>query len=174
MEWCGEKMGEVSGMPHETRVVQSKNHVEVKSEGFSIIVDLFDTPGLSTHEELWDYYRHFLWSGLDAHSADKRLEEARKGIAKTLALLNDLDALVLVLDLSKDPSKQISDILLDILAKRHIPLIIAANKMDLVEGLPPADDYTFLGYPVVPISALDGLNMERLYKAMYRHLKKQV
>jgi len=109
---------------------------------------------------------------LDMKEADKRLEEARHGIVKTVALLNELDAVILVLDLSKEPGKQISDILLDILAKKKIPLVIAANKIDMISGLPPAEEYTFLGYPVVPISALSGSNMDRLYKAIYQHLRK--
>lgn len=172
MDWCGEEMGEVSELPHETRVVQSRNHVEIKDNGHSLKVELFDTPGLSNHDDLLEYYRHFIFSGLSKEHADKRLEEARRGMEHTLSLLNHLDAVILVLDMEKEPFKQVSEILLDVLDRKKIPLVIAASKIDLVEEKPPEDEYTFLGYPVVPVSALKGTNMEKLYKAIYQHLKK--
>ncbi|MDD5111884.1 MAG: Era-like GTP-binding protein [Candidatus Altiarchaeota archaeon] len=170
MEFCGEELGVVSSMPHETRVVQSKKGVEVKSGGASLLVELFDTPGLSAHDDLWDYYRHFVWTfGVD--EADQRFGEARRGITRTLALLGELDAVILVIDLERDPSRQISDILIDILDRQSIPIVIAANKIDSLKEEAPDEDYTFLGHPVVPISALHGTNMERLYKAVYKRVK---
>jgi len=172
MEWCGEEMGESSHIPHETRVVQSKTHVKVNAGEYSLTLDLFDTPGLADHDGLWEYYKYFLWAGIPEEKAFKRLQEAKKGITHTLNLLKELDAVILVLDLSKDPSKQACDILIDTLAKKKIPLIIAANKIDLISGKPPEEDYDFLGHPVIPISALNGNNMEQLYKAIYTHLKK--
>lgn len=172
MEWCGEEMGEVSDIPHETRVVQSKNYVEVKSGSYSVVVDLFDTPGLSTHDDLWEYYKRFIWYGFEKESADKRINEARKGIKQTLDLLEQLDAVVLVLDVNENPEKQVGEILLDILDRKGIPVLIAANKIDLVKEDVQEREYSFLGYPVVPISALDGTNMTGLYEAIYQHLKK--
>lgn len=172
MDWCGEEMGEVSEMPHETRLVQSKNHVEIKDNERSLKVDLFDTPGLSSHDDLLEYYRHFLLNGLSKEHADRRLEEAKSGMEHTLSLLNHLDAVILVLDMEREPFKQVSEILIDILDRRGIPLVIAANKIDIVGEEPPEEDYAFMGYPVVPVSALKGTNMDRLYKAVYQHLKK--
>jgi len=171
MEWCGEEMGEVSSLPHETRVVQSKKCVTARSGDYTLVVELFDTPGLSTHEDLWDYYKYFLELGWGKDKADKRIDEARRGISHTMELLGDLDVIVLVIDLHKDPGKQVCDILIDLLDKRGIPLIIAANKIDLIEDNPPTEEYTFLGHPVVPISALHGTNMDWFYREVYRHLK---
>jgi GTP-binding protein Era len=170
MEFCGEELGVVSSMPHETRVVQSRKGIEVKAGGASLLVELFDTPGLSGHDELWDYYRHFVWS-FGVPEADRRFGEARSGIGQTLALLGELDAVILVIDLGRDPSRQVSDILLDMLDRCNIPIVIAANKIDALDETAPDEDYTFLGHPVVPISALHGTNMDRLYKAVYKRLR---
>jgi predicted GTPase len=89
-----------------------------------------------------------------------------------MALLGQLDAVIFLVDLDKEPLKQVSDILIDILGKRGIPVIIAANKIDLMKGKAPDVEYDFLGHPVVPISALKGTNMNRLYMAVYKRLRK--
>lgn len=56
LDWLGEPVGEVSEMPHTTRTIQRKEHIEVKHGGKKLIMNLLDMPGLATQVD----YRKFL------------------------------------------------------------------------------------------------------------------
>ena len=47
-EWAGDIMGSVSEIPHETRRAKWKNNVKIENNGTSLVMDLVDTPGIST------------------------------------------------------------------------------------------------------------------------------
>jgi hypothetical protein len=49
---------------------------------------------------------------------------------------------------------------------RKLPLLIVANKIDLPNASPARIKSAFPQHPVVPISALKGINIDSLYKAM--------
>src|SRR6056300_1521706 len=54
-DWLGEKMGSVSGMAHETREIQVKEQINIKSKNKELSFNLVDTPGIATridYEEL--------------------------------------------------------------------------------------------------------------------------
>jgi GTP-binding protein Era len=53
-----------------------------------------------------------------------------------------------------------------IIESRKLPVIIVANKIDLPEAAPNRIRSAFPQHPVVPISSLDGSNVEQLYELM--------
>jgi len=56
MDWLGEPVGIVSEMPHTTRMIQKKEHVEVKAGNKSLTMNLLDMPGLATQVD----YKQFM------------------------------------------------------------------------------------------------------------------
>ncbi|MFH1786528.1 MAG: LAGLIDADG family homing endonuclease, partial [archaeon] len=57
LDWLGEEVGTVSEIPHETRVIQKKEHVEVKVGNKTLIMNLLDMPGLATKVDYRDFLR---------------------------------------------------------------------------------------------------------------------
>ena len=54
MDWIGEEVGKVSGIAHETREIQIKEQITIKSKkskGRELTFNLVDTPGIATHIE---------------------------------------------------------------------------------------------------------------------------
>ncbi|MFH1450639.1 MAG: GTPase [archaeon] len=84
MDWLGEPVGEVSEMPHTTRVIQKKEHVEVKAGNKSLTMNLLDMPGLATqvdYKQFLKFKRPSLNSGNSVSFADLSLTALKK-IAK--------------------------------------------------------------------------------------------
>lgn len=48
MDFTGETIGVVSNIPHETRRVRRREGVTIKGDGYSVTLDVVDTPGLAT------------------------------------------------------------------------------------------------------------------------------
>ena len=51
-DWLGEEMGSVSNVAHETREIQIKEQVNIKSGNKELSFNLVDTPGISTRTYL--------------------------------------------------------------------------------------------------------------------------
>ena len=49
---------------------------------------------------------------------------------------------------------------------RNLPVLIAANKIDMEESSPATLKSAFPQHPVVPISALTGYNSDNLYRML--------
>ena len=60
LDWAGEPVGKVSVIPHETRVVQKKEKVEIDLNKKRLLINLLDMPGIATKVD----YRKFLRYGL--------------------------------------------------------------------------------------------------------------
>ncbi len=56
--------------------------------------------------------------------------------------------------------------MIGIIESRKLPVIIAANKIDLPDAAPQKIRSAFPQHPVVPISCLEGKNIEELYEQM--------
>jgi signal recognition particle receptor subunit beta len=56
-----------------------------------------------------------------------------------------------------------------IIESRKLPVIIVANKIDLPEAMPARIRSAFPQHPVIPISGLQGKNVEELYETMIEH-----
>ncbi|MFH0836219.1 MAG: Era-like GTP-binding protein [Candidatus Micrarchaeota archaeon] len=162
MDWTGEPLGKVSEIPHETRVVQKKEHVELRVDGKKLTMNLLDMPGITTKVD----YREFIKYGIKPREAQKRAKEATKGIIEAIKWLEHVDAALVVMDATQDPYTQVNLTILGNLEAREIPIIIVANKIDMKSAKPERIKTAFPQHRVVEVSALKGDNINHLYKAI--------
>ena len=167
MDWTGEKVGKTSRIPHETREVQKKERVEIPLGRKKLVINLLDMPGIATKVD----YKQFMKYGIKRKTAKKRAKEATVGVIEAIKWLDNVDTVLAVMDATKDPLTQINLTLLGNLEARGIPVIIVANKTDLKRAKPKRIKDAFPEYPVVPISALRGGDINKLYEAIGKHGK---
>lgn len=163
-DWLGEDMGTVSNIAHETREIQIKEQINIKSNGKELSFNLVDTPGIATKVD----YEDFIKVGLDEEEAKQRAKEATKGIIDAIKWLDEMDTVIIVLDSTKDPYSQVNITIIGNLAARDIPVLIAANKVDLKKSDIKKIKNAFPQYDVVGISAKYGKNMEEFYEALFK------
>jgi len=166
-DWLGEEMGSVSNVAHETREIQIKEQVNIKSGNKELSFNLVDTPGIATRID----YEEFLKSGMSEKKAKARAKEATKGVVDSIKWLDDMDAVVVVLDSTKDPYSQVNITIIGNLAARDVPVLIAANKVDLKKSSIKKIQSAFPQYDVVGISAKYGKNVENLYEGLFDLVK---
>ncbi len=167
-DWTGEEMGNVSNIPHETRKVQFKEKVEIEYKGKKLTFKMVDTPGIATKID----YEDFLKYGLKKNIAKKRAKEATQGIIDSIKWLDDVEAVIIVLDSSVNPYSQVNITIIGNLVARKIPILIVANKIDLRKANLKKVENAFPEYKVVGISAKEGKNMEEFYKSLFKLAKK--
>ena len=56
-DWTGEPLSSVSQIPHETREVQQKEQVTIKSGSKSLTFNIIDTPGIATKIDYTDFLK---------------------------------------------------------------------------------------------------------------------
>jgi len=166
LDWLGQEVGRVSEIPHETREVQKIEDVEVKTNNGSLHMNLIDMPGIATQVD----YKSFESYGLETEDALQRAKEATKGIIEAIKWLDNVNAVLLVMDASEDPYTQVNITIIGNLEARDIPLIIVANKIDVENASPESIENAFPQHIVVPISAETGENVDELYQAIQEHL----
>lgn len=163
-DWLGEDMGTVSNIAHETREIQIKEQVNIKSkDGKELTFSLVDTPGIATKID----YEDFLKAGLKEKEAKERAKEATKGVIDAIRWLDDMDAVVVVLDAIKDPYSQVNITIIGNLQARNIPVLIVANKIDLKKSRIKKVQAAFPQYNVIGISAKYGDNIEKFYEELF-------
>ncbi len=167
-EWIGEEIGSVSEIPHETREVQFKEKVEIVHKGKKLMFKIVDTPGIATKIDYEDFLNH----GITKHDAKKRAKEATQGIIEAIKWLDDMDAVIVVLDASENPYSQVNITIIGNLLARKIPVLIVANKIDLRKADVKKIEAAFPEYEVVGISARKALNLDEFYDALFRLTKK--
>ncbi len=167
LDWTGEAVGSASEIPHETRTVQKKEKVEIKTDGRKIMINLLDMPGLATKVD----YRSFIKYGLSKKAAKQRAKEATEGVIEAIKWLSNVDAVLAVMDATEDPLTQVNITLLGNLEAMNIPVILVANKIDLKKADVDAIREAFPQYPVVEVSALKGKNMNHLYEAIGKYAR---
>jgi len=79
-DWLGEEMGSVSKVPHETRHIQEKEKINVKSGNKAITFNLVDTPGIATKID----YEDFIKAGLKKKKLRKELKKLLRVLLKVL------------------------------------------------------------------------------------------
>jgi GTPase Era involved in 16S rRNA processing len=163
-------MGSVSEIPHETRRAKWKKDVKIENNGSSLAMDIVDTPGISTKVDFKEFMN--VW-GLTRDEAKRRAKEATEGVIESIKWLEDLDGVLLVMDSTQDPFTQVNVTILGNLEARNLPVLIAANKIDVEESSPATLKSAFPQHPVVPISALTGYNADNLYTTMVKHFRKR-
>lgn len=164
-DWTGDAMGAVSSVPHETRRARRREGVTIESNGSRVTLDIVDTPGLATKIDFHEFMEH----GMEEEEAKRRAKEATEGIIEAVKWLEDLDGVILVMDATEDPFTQVNVTVIGNMEARKLPLLIAANKIDLPESSPARIRSAFPQHPLVPISALDGQNIDTLYEELADH-----
>ncbi len=164
-DWTGDAMGAVSNVPHETRRARRREGVTIQSNGSKVTLDIVDTPGLATKIDFQEFMAH----GLEEEEAKRRAKEATEGIIEAVKWLEDLDGVILVMDATQDPFTQVNVTVIGNMEARKLPLLIAANKIDLPESSPARIRSAFPQHPLVPISALEGQNIDALYEEIAEH-----
>jgi len=162
-DWLGEDMGSVSNIAHETREIQIKEQVNIKSKGRELTFNLVDTPGIATKID----YEDFIKAGMTERKAKERAKEATKGVIDAIRWLDDMDVVIIVLDSTLDPYSQVNITIIGNLQARDIPVLIVANKVDLKKANLKKIEAAFPQYDVVGISAKYGKNMEEFYEALF-------
>ncbi len=164
-DWTGDAMGSVSHIPHETRRARRREDVTIQSNGSSVMLDIIDTPGLATKIDFHD----FMQFGLSEDESKRRAKEATEGVIEAVKWLDELDGVILVMDATEDPYTQVNVTVIGNMEARKLPLLIAANKIDLPNSSPARIHSAFPQHPLVPISALEGQNIDLLYKEISDH-----
>jgi len=161
-DWTGDIMGSASEVPHETRRFRLRESVKIEVDGKSLNLDIIDTPGLATKID----FHEFLKFGMNEDEAKRRAKEATEGVIEAIKWLDDLDGVLLVMDSTEDPFTQVNVTVVGNIEARDLPLLIVANKIDLANSSPARIKSAFPQHPVVPLSALKGLNIDNLYKSL--------
>jgi small GTP-binding protein len=167
-DWTGEEIGTVSRVPHETRKVQFREKVEIKYKEHELIFKLVDTPGIATKID----YEDFMKFKLKKKEAQNRAKEATQGIIESIKWLDDVDAVVVVVDSIENPYSQVNVTIIGNLVARKIPVLIVANKIDSRKSDIKKCEDAFPEYDVVGISAKYGTNMEEFYESLFKLAKK--
>ncbi len=184
-----EDVGTATEVPHETRravrragvtidlkakSLEDQNYdlnfepeVKPKRGKAKLKLDVVDTPGLATKID----FHEFLAYGLEEDEAKRRAKEATEGVIEAIKWLDDIDGIVLLMDSTEDPYTQTNIVIVGNMEARGIPVIIAANKIDLVDASPQRIANAFPQHSVIPISALKGENMVDLYEEMARRFR---
>lgn len=166
-DWLGEEMGNVSHIPHETREIQQKEKVVVESNGKKLSFNLVDTPGIATRID----YEDFIKKGIEKKQAQTRAKEATKGVIEAIKWLDNMDAVLVVLDSTKNPYDQVNITIIGNLAARNIPVLILGNKVDLKKANIKKIESAFPQYRVLGVSAEYGNNIDQFYKELFRLVK---
>jgi small GTP-binding protein len=169
-DWTGDIMGSVSEVPHETRRAKWKKDVKVDNGNSSLFMDIVDTPGISTKVDFKEFMDTY---GLTREEAKRRAKEATEGVIEAIKWLEGIDGVLLVMDSTQDPFTQVNVTILGNLEARNLPVLIAANKIDMEDSSPATLKSAFPQHPVVPISALTGYNSDNLYSTMVAHFRKR-
>ena len=166
-DWTGDALGPVSEIPHETRRARRKEGITISNQnGNTVTIDIVDTPGVTTKID----YQEFIEYGMEKDDAVKRAREATEGVAEAMHWLReDIDGVIYMLDSTLDPFTQVNIMLVGIIESRNLPVIIVANKIDLPDASASAIRKAFPQHPVIPVSGLEGNNMEELYEKMLEY-----
>jgi GTPase len=161
-DFTGETMGEASHIPHETRRVKKREGVTIHANGATITLDVIDTPGLATRIDFHD----FMALGIPESEAKRRAKEATEGVIEAIKWMDNLDGVLLVMDSLEDPYTQVNVTVVGNMEARHLPMLIVANKIDVAGAFAEYIKGAFPQHTVVPISALNGTNIELLYETI--------
>ncbi|MEK6792497.1 MAG: Era-like GTP-binding protein [Nanoarchaeota archaeon] len=167
-DWTGEELGTVSEVPHETREVQFKEKVEIEHNGKKMLLKIIDTPGIATKID----YEDFINYGIGKQESKKRAKEATQGIIEAIKWLDDMDAVIIVLDATENPYSQVNLTIIGNLLARKIPVLIVANKIDLRKANVKKIEAAFPEYSVVGISAKKATNMDNFYDEIFKLTKR--
>src|SRR3989338_995470 len=113
-------MGKVGKKTNKIRENKIKEQINIKSGSKELSFNLVDTPGIATRID----YEDFMKVGMKEKDAKKRAKEATKGVIDSIKWLDEMDAVVVVLDSTKDPYSQVNITIIGNLQARNIPVLI--------------------------------------------------
>ena len=160
-------MGSTSAMAHETREIHIKEEIKIERNGKSLTFNLVDTPGIATKID----YEDFVKRGMKKEEAKKRAKEATKGVIDSIKWLDNMDAVIVVLDSTEDPYSQVNITIIGNLQAREIPVLLVANKIDLKRSNIKRIESAFPQYDIVGISAKYGKKTDDFYDALFKLVK---
>ena len=161
VDFAGKEVGKASPIPHETREVSTLQKVKFDHNGYTLSLDIVDTPGIASSVDYRDFEEH----GLSPEEAKQRAVEATQGVVKAIQSLDKLDLAVVVVDAARSPFSQVNWTVIGNLQARKIPLLVVANKCDLKDADPKLVSQAF-DSPVIPISALTGEGIDTFYQTL--------
>jgi hypothetical protein len=167
-DWTGETLGSESAVPHETRRAMRKANVTISDDaGHEVTIDIVDTPGVSTSVDKDVFVNEY---GMSEEDSIRRSRESTEGIAEAMHWLReDIDGVIYVLDSTEDPFVQVNTMLIGIIESQNLPVLIFANKTDLEDANVQQIQNAFPQHKTVPLSALDGDNMDEVYATIAEH-----
>ena len=167
-DWTGETLGSESAVPHETRRAMRKANVTISDDaGREVTIDIVDTPGVTTSVDKDVFVSEF---GMSEEDSIRRSRESTEGVAEAMHWLReDIEGVIYVLDSTEDPFTQVNTMLIGIIESQNLPVLIFANKTDLEESNVQRIADAFPQHKTVPLSALDGDNMDEVYATIAAH-----
>ena len=165
-DWLGESIGKVSKIPHETREVSVKERVNITYKGKTLTFKIADTPGIATKIDYEDFLKF-----MSEKQAKNRAKEATQGVIESIKWLDDMDAVVVVLDSTQNPYDQVNITIIGNLVARKIPVLVVANKTDAKKSNVKKIAGAFPDYDVIGISAKLGKNMEEFYESLFEMVR---
>jgi len=99
----------------------------LERDGRKVEFKLIDTPGIATKIDFEDFMKF----GLKKKAAQTRAKEATQGIIESIKWLDDMDAVIVLIDATINPYSQVNITIIGNLVARKIPVLIVANKIDL-------------------------------------------
>ncbi len=152
-----------SSLEHETRSVQKVEKLELKKGSKSMDFTLIDTPGIATKID----YEDFVKKGVKKSDAKIRAKEATQGVIESIKWLDNVDAVLIVLDATLNPYSQVNITLIGNLVAKNKKVIIVANKVDLKTANVEKIKLVFPDYPVVGVSAKKEEGIEELHSKIF-------
>ena len=164
-DWTGDAVGPESRIPHETRRARRKEDVTIERDDKEVTIDIVDTPGVTTKVD----YQEFT-DEMEKEDAVRRSREATEGVAEAMHWLReDVEGVIYVLDSTEDPFTQVNTMLIGIIESQDLPVLIFANKVDLEESNVQRIANAFPQHETVPLSALEGNNMDEVYEKIAKY-----
>jgi len=164
LDWSDLAMGITSEVPHETKEVKNKE-ITIEQGSKKVTINIYDTPGIATEIDFYHFVEKY---GLDEEEGKRRAKEGTRGVIEAIRWLDEMDGVILVMDATVDPFNQVNITLLGNCRVRNLPVIIVANKIDLKNASVKKIQKGFDEDPVIPVSALKGQNMDKLYKMILK------
>ena len=152
-----------SSLAHETRSIEKAEKLELKKDGKSLDFTLLDTPGIATKID----YEDFVKKGLKKQDAKVRAKEATQGVIESIKWLDNVDAVLIVLDSTLNPYSQVNITLIGNLVAKNKKVIIVANKTDLKSSNVEKIKLVFPDYTIVPVSAQKRKGIDELYEKLF-------
>ena len=109
---------------------------------------------------------------LKKKQSQKRAKEATQGIVEAIKWLDDMDAVIVVIDATENPYSQVNITIIGNLVARNIPVLVVANKIDLKKSDIKKIEAAFPDYEVIGVSAKYGKNMDEFYESIFKLAKK--